>query len=148
MLVYSSPVLDEPADVTGNLQAQIWIETDVLDTDIAVRLTDVYTDGRSMLVTDGIARPRFRSSPDFSSEEFLQGGVPVMLTVDLGPTSISFNTGHSIRISITSSNAPRFEPNPNTGAMYLEEGVVVEVAHTTILHSADHPSAIILPVKP
>ena len=147
VVVYTTVVLDEPVEVTGNLYARIWITTDVPDTDIVVRLTDVYPDGRSMLVAGGILRARYHNSPDFTSEQLLEPGVPVLLTVDLGPTSIIFNAGHRIRISVTSSNAPRFSPNPNTGAMYLEEGAVGQIAHATILHSADYPSMIILPVK-
>jgi putative CocE/NonD family hydrolase len=147
VILYTSPALDEPLEVTGDLRAEIWITTDVPDTDIVVRLTDVYLNGRSMLVADGIMRARYHNSPDFSSEQLLQPGEPTSLTLDLGPTSIVFNTGHRIRVSVTSSNAPRFAPNPNTGAMYLEEGAVGQIAHTTILHDADHPSAIILPLK-
>jgi hypothetical protein len=146
VVVYSSPLLDEPVEVTGDLRAKIWIETDVPDTDVVVRLTDVYPDGRSMLVADGIVRARYHNSPDFASEQLLEPGVPVLLTVDLGPTSIIFNAGHRIRISVTSSNAPRFAPNPNTGAMYLGAGETGRIAHTTILHDAAHPSMVILPV--
>jgi uncharacterized protein len=146
IVVYTTAVLDEPIEVTGDLYAQIWIATDVLDTDIVVRLTDVYPDGRSMLVAEGILRARFRNCPDFTCEDFLDPGEPALLTVDLGPTSIVFNAGHRIRISVTSSNVPRFSPNPNTGAMYLMEGDTGRVAHTAILHDAEHPSAIILPI--
>ena len=146
VIVYTTVVLEEPIEVTGNLYAQIWIATDVPDTDIVVRLTDVYPDGRSMLVAEGILRARFRNCLDFTCEEFLEPGEPAMLTVDLGPTSIVFNTGHRIRIDVTSSSAPRFALNPNTGAMYLEEGGTGQVAHTAILHDAEHPSAIILPI--
>ncbi len=147
VIVYSTQPLPEPVAVTGQVRAQIWITTDVPDTDIVVRLTDVYPDGRSMLVLDGIARARFHETPDQSSESSLTPGEPVMLTVDLGPTSIVFNQGHRIRISVTSSNAPRFAPNPNTGAMFFDEGDSVQIAQTTILHSADYPSMLILPVE-
>jgi putative CocE/NonD family hydrolase len=147
VVVYSSPPLDEPIEVTGDLRAQIWITTDVPDTDIVVRLTDVYPDGRSMLVADGIFRARYHNCPDFTCEEFLELGEPVLLTVDLGPTSIIFNAGHRIRASVTSSNWPRFSVNPNTGDNFLLEGESGQTAHTTILNNADHPSAIILPIK-
>lgn len=147
VVVYSTPPLPEAVTVTGQVRAQIWIETDVPDTDIVVRLTDVYPDGRSMLVLDGIARARFHDSLDQSRESFLTPGEPVMLTIDLGPTSIVFNKGHRIRISVTSSNAPRFGPNPNTGAMFMEDSATFQIANTTILHSAAYPSALILPVE-
>ena len=114
-MVYTGPILDEPLEVTGDLRAEIWITTDVPDTDIAVRLTDVYPDERSMLVADSIFRARYHNNPDFTSFEFLEPGVPYLLNLDLGPTSIIFNTGHRIRVSVTSSNWPRFSVNPNTG---------------------------------
>jgi uncharacterized protein len=98
-------------------------------------------------VADGIMRARYHNSPDFSSEQMLEPRVPVLLMLDLGPTSIIFNAGHRIRISVTSSNAPRFAPNPNTGAMYLDGGAGGQIAHTTILHDANHPSAVILPIE-
>jgi len=37
------------------------------------------------------------------------------LTVDLWSTSIVLSKGHRVRIAVSSSNAPRFQPNPNTG---------------------------------
>ncbi len=146
VLVYTTSWLHEPLEVTGNLQAFIWMVTNVPDTDIIVRLTDVYPDGRSMLVAEGILRARYHDSPNFTSWEFLEPGRPYRLSIDLGPTSIVFNTDHRIRISITSSSVPRFLPNPNTGAMYLGPGETGWIAHTSILHNAQYPSVIILPV--
>ena len=147
VVVYSSDILQEPLEITGDLRAEIWITTNVPDTDIVIRLTDVYPDGRSMLVADGIIRARYYNSPDFTSFEYLEPGQPYLLSIDIGPTSIIFNTGHRIRISITSSNWPRFSINPNTGEMFFTEGELGQKAITTILHDAKHPSAIILPVQ-
>ncbi|MEW5869814.1 MAG: CocE/NonD family hydrolase [Chloroflexota bacterium] len=110
-------------------------------------MNDVYPDERSMLVAEGILQARYRHCPDYSCEQLLRPGEPALLAVDMGPISIVFNAGHRIRISITSSNAPSFSPNPNTGDIYLEAGAAGQVAHTMILHDADHPSAVILPVK-
>jgi putative CocE/NonD family hydrolase len=146
VLVYTTPSLEHPLEATGDLAARVWITTDVPDTDIAVRLTDVYPDGRSMLVSDGILRARYHNCPEFRCEDLLEPGEPVQLSIDLGPHSYVFNAGHSIRVSVTSSNVPRFAPNPNTGAAFLEEGEAGRVAHTVVLHDADHPSALILPV--
>ncbi len=147
VVVYSTVPLDEPLEITGDLRAEIWITTDVPDTDIAVRVTDVYPDGRSMLVVDSIMRARYRNSPDFTTEELLELGEPALLSFDLGPTSIILNAGHRLRVVISSANAPRFAPNPNTGALFLAEGETGQVAHTTILHDEAFPSAIILPVR-
>ena len=60
--MFSTPVLDEPLEVTGRVRAVLWVSTTAADSDVAVRLTDVYPDGRSMLVLDGIQRLRYRDS--------------------------------------------------------------------------------------
>jgi putative CocE/NonD family hydrolase len=146
ILVYTSPVLTSPLEVTGDLRAEIWFTTDVPDTDIVVRLTDVYPDGRSMLVADGVMRARYRNHPDFLALEWMESDTPYFLQIDLGPTSTVFNSGHRIRLGVTSSNAPRLSVNPNTGADFLPNGGPSRVAKTTILRNAEHPSAIFLPV--
>jgi uncharacterized protein len=58
-----------------------------------------------------------------------------------------FLRGHSLRLEVSSSNFPRFDRNLNTG----EE---IKFAHrfapatNTIVHDAQHPSALVLPVIP
>jgi len=145
VLIFSTPPLESPLEVTGRVRARLWLVSDAPDTDVAVRLTDVYPDGRSMLVTDGILRARFRGL-DFTREELMIPGAPYELEIDLGSTSIAFDAGHAIRIVISSSNAPRFDPNPNTGAP-LRANDEIRTATNTILHDADHPSALLLPVS-
>ena len=48
--------------MTGRILAKLYVESDRPDTDFTVKLTDVYPDGRSMLVTDGILRCRYRET--------------------------------------------------------------------------------------
>jgi putative CocE/NonD family hydrolase len=144
VLIYSTPPLEEPLEVTGRIWARLWLVSDAPDTDVTVRLTDVYPDGRSMLVTDGVLRARFRGQ-DFSREELMTPGTPYELQIDLGSTSIVFNAGHQIRLIVSSSNAPRFDPNPNTGGPLRADGAA-QAATNTILHDAAHPSALLLPI--
>jgi hypothetical protein len=51
-----------------------------------------------------------------------------------------------VALHVTSSNAPRFEVNPNTGHAPGEEVAEPRVARNTIHHGATHPSALHLPV--
>ncbi len=143
--MFETDILTEPMEITGRVIAHLFVDIDQPDADLMVRLTDVYPDGRSMLVTDGILRARFRGL-DFTREELMTPGAPYELEIDLGSTSIAFNAGHVIRIVISSSNAPRFDPNPNTGAP-LRANDEIRTATNTILHDADHPSALLLPVS-
>ena len=108
-----------------------------------MKLTDVYPDGRSMLLCDGILRARFHKS--FEEENFLEPGKVYRLSVDLWSTSYAFPKGHRIRVAVSSSNAPRFQPNPNTGES-PRGGGKPRIANNTLHLSPEHPSHIILPV--
>lgn len=145
VLAFSTEVLRSPVTVIGRLSARIWVLPDTPDLDIAVRLTDVYPDGRSMLVTDGIARARARCGDD--RECFLIPGVPAEVVVDLWSTAIVFAAGHRIRIDISGSNSPRFEVNPNDGGDLNQPGPGV-IGHPDLLVGPDHPSHLDLPVVP
>ncbi len=113
------------------------------DTDFTVKLTDVYPDGRSMLLTDGILRARFRES--FEQESLLQPGKLYELTVDLWSTSIVFAPGHKVCVAVSSSNAPRFDLNPNTGHPFRADDET-RIATNTLHVSRQHPSHIIFPI--
>lgn len=143
VLLFTSDVLAEPVEVTGRITARLFVSSDCPDTDFTVKLTDVYPDGRSMLVTDGIIRARFRES--FEKEKFLMPGEVVEVPVDLWSTSLVFNKGHRIRIAVSSSNAPRFDPNPNTGRAFRADKEQ-RVATNTVHFSDKYPSQIVLPV--
>ena len=75
----------------------------------------------------------------------MQPGQVYEATVDLWSTSIIFNAGHCLRVAISSSNAPRFEPNPNTGARF-REGTEKRVAHNTLYCDKARASCLVLPV--
>jgi putative CocE/NonD family hydrolase len=65
--------------------------------------------------------------------------------VDLWSTALVFNKGHRIRVAVSSSNAPRFEPNANTGDPHPTAGKT-RVATNTLYASAEHSSHVLLPL--
>ena len=117
--------------------------TDMRDTDFTAKLVDVHPDGRAINLCDGIIRGRYREST--THQKLLEPGVIYEFTIDLWPTSNVFLKGHRIRVDISSSNFPRFDRNLNTGNSYAEDASFVP-ATQTILHDAQHPSHIVLPV--
>jgi predicted acyl esterase len=143
VLIFTTDELTEPIEVTGRISAKLFISSDCPDTDFTVKLTDVYPDGRSMLVTDGIIRARYRES--FEKESFLEPGKVYELTVDLWSTSLVFDKGHRIRVAVSSSNSPRFEANPNTGKPFRADKET-RVATNTVHLSKAHASCIVLTV--
>ncbi len=143
VLTFSSAPLDEPLEITGRVTARLWVSSTAVDTDLMVRLTDVYPDGRSMLVLDGARRLRYRHG--FTRPEPLTPGQAYEVEVDLWSTSLIVNRGHRLRVVISSSNYPRFEVSRNNGAPYRSDQPAV-VATNTIYLDRDHPSRLVLPV--
>jgi len=143
VLLFTTDELKEPLEVTGRLTAKLFISSDCPDTDFTVKLTDVYPDGRSMLVTDGIIRARYHQS--FEKESLLEPGEVYEVNVDLWSTSLIFNKGHRLRIAVSSSNSPRFEANPNTGKPFRADKET-RVAKNTLHLSSKYPSRMVLPV--
>ncbi|MDZ4064734.1 MAG: CocE/NonD family hydrolase C-terminal non-catalytic domain-containing protein, partial [Coriobacteriia bacterium] len=94
------------------------------------------------LVLDGVQRLGYRNGP--SSLVPVPAGQPVPVTVDLWSTSIILQAGHRLRVSITSSNAPRFWPNPNDGTTY-GGSASPKVANVSILHDEERASFLEVP---
>ncbi len=143
VLKFMTPVLDNPTEVTGALSVELWASSDCPDTDFMAKLVDVYPDGTERIVQDNGIRARFRES--FKREVFLKKGQPYKFTIDLWSTSLVFNKGHRIAVHISSSNDPRFDPNPNTGKP-LRADNETRIANNTIYLDKSHPSRILLPV--
>jgi predicted acyl esterase len=146
VLVFETPELDSRLAVIGNIRCVLHAASDRYDTDWTVRVTDVYPDGRSMLITDGILMARHRHG--FDREDSLVPGVPDTFDIDVGSTANVFAPGHRLRVIISSSNYPRFEKNPNTGAPFQRNPTECLVATQHIYRSADLPSHLVLPVHP
>jgi hypothetical protein len=108
-----------------------------------VRLTDVHPDGFSRLLCDGILRARYRDSGTHPTP--LEPNRVYELTVDLWATANRFRRGHRIRVAVTSSSFPRFDPNPNTGGPVAAEARG-QVALNTVFHDTARPSRVLLPV--
>lgn len=146
MLVYTTPSLEQAVEVTGPVTVTLWAASTAPDTDFVARLVDVFPDGRAINLTDGILRARFREGID-APEAPIEPGRAYAYQIDLWATSNLFRAGHRIRLDVTSSNFPRWDRNPNTGAP-LGEGAEMVPATQTILHDAAHPSHVLLPIVP
>ena len=142
ILVYSSEQLKEGVEISGFIESTLFVSSTGLDTDVTIKLIDVYPDGKAYNLDETIQRLRYREGYD--KEVFMEKGK--VYKVDLTPmvTSNYFAAGHKIRIEVSSSNFPRFDRNLNTGGNNYDEpkGVVVE---NKIHHSKQYPSVIKLP---
>jgi putative CocE/NonD family hydrolase len=141
VLIYSTKPLKDPVEVAGPVKVALWVSTNVKDTDYTAKLVDVFPDGTARNLTDGILRLRYRDS--LEKPELAKPGELYRIVVDAGPTSNVFLKGHRIRLEVSSSNFPRFDRNPNTGAL-IADATRFAKANQIVFHDAAHPSALTL----
>ncbi len=147
VLVYASEPLEQPLEVTGPLTVILYAATSAPDTDFVARLCDVYPDGTSHILAEGILRARFREGTD--QQRHIEPGKVYEYKINLVATSNLFKLGHRIRVDIASSSFPRFDRNPNTGNPLGEDGLDdLKHAMQTVFHNSKWPSHILLPIIP
>jgi putative CocE/NonD family hydrolase len=115
------------------------------DTDFTAKLVDVHPDGKAYNLCDGIIRARYRQG--MSEPSLLEPGKIEQYEIDMWVTSNLFRRGHRIRVEVSSSNFPRFDRNPNSGQDFGTDTKLLS-ATQTILHNAEHPSHVVLPIIP
>jgi putative CocE/NonD family hydrolase len=148
VLVFQTEPLAQPLEVTGPIEAELYISSDCPDTDFTIKLIDVYPPtadyprGFAMNLTDGILRARYRDS--WASPEPLEPGRIYRVTVRAFPTSNLFIVGHRIRLDVSSSNFPHFDANPNTGEPEASSRAW-RVATNALHLGPEHPSRLFLP---
>lgn len=146
VLTFTTETLDSPVEWTGKVRAELFVSSDARDTDFIVRVTDVHPDGRSILLIDYIRRARYREG--YEKEVFLEPGKVYPVSFDVGWISQVFARGHRIRVTVASTGAPFYEPNPNTGEpLTIDPPAKAVVAKNSVHHEKGHASRILAPVK-
>ncbi|MGY8720150.1 MAG: CocE/NonD family hydrolase, partial [Verrucomicrobiia bacterium] len=91
---FTTEPLTKAVEWTGRVQAELFVSSTARDTDFIVRVSDVYPDGRSMLLVDYPWRMRYRSG--FEGEELMKPGKVHKLKFPVGWISQVFEKGHRI----------------------------------------------------
>ncbi|WP_405539598.1 CocE/NonD family hydrolase [Streptomyces sp. NBC_00075] len=145
VLCFTTPVLENPVEVTGPVSLTVFVSSSAADTDFTGKLVDVFPDGRAIILCEGIQRGRYRNS--LADPELMQPGEIYDITLNMSVTSNVFLPGHRIRLEVSSSNFPRYDRNGNTGGVIAEEteaDMVIAVNH--LHHGPAHPSRLTLPI--
>ncbi len=142
VLVFTAEPLPRPFEVAGNVIARISLQSDAPDTDLIVRLCDVYPDGRSFNICEGTQR--LSLSKGLEKQLWHAADEPVEIEIKLWPTSMIFNKGHRLRVHVASSSSPALEPNLQNGKPpHTGEPVT---ATDRIWFGPEHSSYLMLPV--
>jgi putative CocE/NonD family hydrolase len=144
ILVYTSEPLKEGIEVSGPIEATLYVSSDAKDTDITVKLIDVLPDGTAYNLDETIQRLRYREGYT-KPPVWMESGKVYKVALQPMTTSNYFDAGHRIRIEVSSSNFPRFDRNLNTGGNNYDESKAV-VAHNAVHHSREYASQVTLTV--
>ena len=115
-LIFTTPILTQDLVVKGKIKINLFVSSDRLDSDFAIRLTEVYPTGESILLLDGIQRMRFRNGYRIADTASMVPGTIYNIQIELDDIANTFKAGNQLRLIITSSNYPRYNRNMNTGA--------------------------------
>jgi putative CocE/NonD family hydrolase len=140
ILVYTTEPLKEGMELSGPIDATIYLSSDRKDTDVTVKIIDVGPDGKAYNLDETIQRVRYREGYD-KAPVFMEPGKVYKVALQPMTTSNYFAPGHRIRIEVSSSNFPRFDRNMNTGGKNYDETQGL-VAHNSVHHSKLYPSTV------
>jgi putative CocE/NonD family hydrolase len=144
VLVYTSDPFPTPVELTGPIVPTLYVSSDAKDTDVTVKVLDVYLDGRAYNLDESIQRLRYRNGYDQPLAFMEKDRVYEVRLAPLN-TSNHFPAGHRLRVEVSSSNFPRFDRNLNTGGNNYDEDKGV-VARNRVHHSKKFPSRITVTV--
>lgn len=143
VLVYTTPARDEAWDVVGEVTLVLYVKVTGEDADFFCRLTDVYPDGRSINLTEGAMRGRYREG--MFNEKAMTPGKVYRFDIDLGDIAVRVLPDHSLRLEIASSCYPHADVNMGTFERIGHQSRAAVTWHT-VLHDETRQSRLILPL--
>ena len=121
VLAFTSDVLTEPVQISGQPVANLIASTSGTDSDWVVKLIDVYPDevagdeemgGYQLMVSADIFRGRYRES--LSNPRAITADKPLLYRFVLPTANHVFLPGHRIMVQVQSSWFPLYDRNPQT----------------------------------
>lgn len=145
-LVYHSEPFPEDTEITGFLKLVAWITMDVPDTDFAVGVYEIKSDGTSIQLTGDLMRARYRES--LTQEKLLaEGQINRYEFNGFQFFSRRIAKGSRLRLVLACPNSIQLEKNYNSGGVVaMESGKDAHTAHIAVYHDAQHASFLELPI--
>jgi hypothetical protein len=142
VLVYTSAPAVREAEIFGQARVVLYAATSAACADFTAKLVRMMANGRAEFVAIGIAR----SSWLFRDATYTADAVQKW-EFTLEPTAFVLAEGERLRLEIASSAFPLYDRNPSTGVAPQDADNWSWARSTQqVLHTAEHPSALYLPV--
>jgi len=145
-VIYHSEIFTESTEIAGFPKLTLWLKMDVPDTDLEADLYEMLPDGRSVALTSASMRARYRESLR-EGKLVAAGKIEKYIFENFTFFARQIAKGSRLRLVVRSINSPSTEKNYNSGGVVAAEtGKDAKTAHITLLHDAEHPSVLALPV--
>ena len=143
LLVYTTEPAVREMEVLGQARVRLYAATSAAHADFTSKIVRVTADGKAEFLSIGIAR----SSWLFRDEGYAADEVHAW-EFALEPIAFVLATGERLRLEIASSAFPLYDRNPSTDALpQLADNFNWARSTQQVLHSAEYPSVLYLPVK-
>ncbi|MFN0178516.1 MAG: CocE/NonD family hydrolase [Gemmatimonadales bacterium] len=147
-VIYHTDPFPAETEIAGEVSLTIWLALNVPDTDFEVTLSEVLPDGQSIQLAWTQLRARYRES--LRKETLIPPEVPLPYRFD------QFNwfarriaKGSRLRLFFRSPNGLELQQNFNGGGVVANETrSEARTARVTVLHGHEHPSALVVPIRP
>lgn len=147
VLTFTMPTRTEPLRIAGDPSLTVSIRCDTPDTDIAARLSEVYPDGRSILLVSAIQRASV--SEDGRTRTLLHDGVTYELALEFPPLAVTIPRGHALRLILEPSNYPLYDVNLQDGSSFSDEaGATTRTSTVRYLFGPEAAPRLLLPARP
>lgn len=161
VMTFAGPVLDRQVQIMGAPEADIYLSTSGTDTDVVVKLIDIYPNdipepaeqgGKPSMagfeLPVGIEIFRGRYIDDFAKPHALKAGKTYRFRFSLPNVNHVFLPGHRIAVQVQSSLFPVYDRNPQTYVpnIFFAKRDDYKKATITVAHGGGTPSAIWLPI--
>jgi uncharacterized protein len=121
-VTYDLEPLSEPLEILGHPVVALSLAVDRPEALVAVRLCDVFPDGRSLLVTRGLLNLTHRDGHEQLAQ--LEPGRRYEIRVPLDVIAHSFPAGHRLRVAVSPTYWPWAWPSPQPVTLTLFGGVL------------------------
>ena len=141
-MIYQSDPFEEDTEITGAPELSMWMAIDVPDTDFLVTLYEVMATGASVLLAEDILRARYRDSLEVPT--LVPPGEVIRYDFKTLPFfSRLVAKGSRLRLFLRCPNSIYYQKNYNGGQVVADETAKdARVAHVSVYHDAEHPSAL------
>jgi uncharacterized protein len=153
VVVFTTSELKEEVEICGYPRLVLYVSTDAASTDFVGRLCDVFPNGMSVNVCDGLVRIEggleAETTPGRNVVTPLEGrdGRRVFrLSFEIGATAYSFLPGHRIRVQVCSGAHGRWMRNFGNGSGEIHNTLELKAqSQQVLIGSKEYPSRLVLP---